>query len=345
MPIQSDSTLEQLLAQWQARIATLSQALLKLENLPTYRAISEKSFHDLTEQDLLQSSYQLFEQFEQLVQVVEQAQALHQDSLGFLGNHQQATAALELLQGESIQLSPMGFAPGTVGDSGQSLGDRFSLSTTRLSQKLNPAAPQRMTPEQLLTQFSTQYQQLLDELQQWKQRQVQVARERTTAIAQIQSFCEQLNQRYSAAQAIQTDYQQKIAQGGARGSGPELPSAVQLQAITQAGEQLRQQLLSPTSENNLATYQTWQAEAQQLLQCLAGLESHCQQQLSLRQELRGRLDATKAKALALGQIETLDLSELAQSAERLLYSRPTPLEESQQLLQQYERTLTQLLQP
>jgi hypothetical protein len=46
--------------------------------------------------------------------------------------------------------------------------------------------------------------------------------------------------------------------------------------------------------------------------------------LELRAELRGRLDALKAKALARGEAENATLSQLAEDAKRLLYTRPTP---------------------
>ena len=58
-----------------------------------------------------------------------------------------------------------------------------------------------------------------------------------------------------------------------------------------------------------------------------------------RQELRGRLDALKAKALAKGMAEDPTLSALAERAEHNLYSRPTPLDQAIELVSQYEKTL------
>jgi hypothetical protein len=64
--------------------------------------------------------------------------------------------------------------------------------------------------------------------------------------------------------------------------------------------------------------------------------------LEIRRELRGRLDALKAKALARGMIEETGLVELADQAQHFLYSRPTPLDRSASLVSQYEQRLNGL---
>jgi hypothetical protein len=61
--------------------------------------------------------------------------------------------------------------------------------------------------------------------------------------------------------------------------------------------------------------------------------------LQTRQELRGRLDALKAKAFAKGLIEDAKLSELAEQAKQLLYTRPTALDKAAELVSQYEKRL------
>jgi hypothetical protein len=64
-----------------------------------------------------------------------------------------------------------------------------------------------------------------------------------------------------------------------------------------------------------------------------------QQLIDRRQELRGRLDALKAKALARGRVEDETLSKLAEQAKQLLYARPTPLAQTAEFVRQYERRL------
>src|SRR5262249_47826299 len=70
--------------------------------------------------------------------------------------------------------------------------------------------------------------------------------------------------------------------------------------------------------------QNWLARAQA---CLVGEEqvaAACRAPLELRQELRGRLQALKAKAVACGLAEEATLVSLAEQATQLLYTRPTP---------------------
>jgi hypothetical protein len=61
--------------------------------------------------------------------------------------------------------------------------------------------------------------------------------------------------------------------------------------------------------------------------------------LDTRTELRGRLDALQAKALGRGLAEDTTLSQLAQQAKQLLFTRPTPLAEAIELVSKYEKKL------
>lgn len=61
--------------------------------------------------------------------------------------------------------------------------------------------------------------------------------------------------------------------------------------------------------------------------------------IQTRQELRGRLDALQAKALARGLAEDPTLTNLAEQAKLLLYQRPTPLNQANALVAEYEKRL------
>ncbi|PSB55271.1 hypothetical protein [Chamaesiphon polymorphus] len=65
--------------------------------------------------------------------------------------------------------------------------------------------------------------------------------------------------------------------------------------------------------------------------------------LDTRQELRGRLDALTAKALAKGKAEDPVLMDLADRARAVLYSSPTDLNLASDLVGQYERCLNRSL--
>ncbi|HEX4809890.1 MAG TPA: hypothetical protein VH325_13215 [Bryobacteraceae bacterium] len=64
--------------------------------------------------------------------------------------------------------------------------------------------------------------------------------------------------------------------------------------------------------------------------------------LEMRNELRGRLDALKAKARGRGIAENSELTKLAFEAGEVLFTRPTPLEKASALVVEYERTLNQI---
>lgn len=61
--------------------------------------------------------------------------------------------------------------------------------------------------------------------------------------------------------------------------------------------------------------------------------------IELRAELRGRLDALVAKALARGLVEDTILQELAQQAKQILFTNPTPLDLAAELVSKYEKRL------
>jgi hypothetical protein len=65
--------------------------------------------------------------------------------------------------------------------------------------------------------------------------------------------------------------------------------------------------------------------------------------LDTRQELRGRLDALSAKALAKGKVEDPVLTDLQAQARATLYASPTDLTLAIDLVRKYDRRLQQLL--
>jgi hypothetical protein len=63
-------------------------------------------------------------------------------------------------------------------------------------------------------------------------------------------------------------------------------------------------------------------------------------QLDLRRELRGRLDAYKAKAQALGRAEDAGLNQRFRSAHEVLYGAPCDLDEAARLVASYQMALS-----
>ncbi len=123
--------------------------------------------------------------------------------------------------------------------------------------------------------------------------------------------------------------------------------------------------LAPQSDQTLATLREWLARLQEKFRegmvepILVGLEkwnkaaAECvfQERASLnaneapvkeRQELRGRLEALKAKSRARGAAEHPDLTRIAKEATQLLFDRPTPIEKASTLVMEYEKVLRTL---
>ncbi len=63
--------------------------------------------------------------------------------------------------------------------------------------------------------------------------------------------------------------------------------------------------------------------------------------LELRKELRGRMNALKAKAQAYRVEEDANLTELAREAEALLYTRPTPMDRAVEVVTRYQTLLNE----
>jgi hypothetical protein len=85
----------------------------------------------------------------------------------------------------------------------------------------------------------------------------------------------------------------------------------------------------------------WQKQAESAIASAESAIDTSQHHLQTRQELRGRLDALKAKALAKGKAEDPELSDLADRAKQLLYSRPTSINQAVELVSAYERRLNE----
>jgi hypothetical protein len=88
-----------------------------------------------------------------------------------------------------------------------------------------------------------------------------------------------------------------------------------------------------------AELEAWIGEAKHLIEEEQTALDKNRVPLDLRRELRGRLSALKAKALARGVAEDAKLVPLAQKAAELLHARPTPIEEASWLVSQYEARL------
>jgi hypothetical protein len=87
--------------------------------------------------------------------------------------------------------------------------------------------------------------------------------------------------------------------------------------------------------------QNWNSAAGNCVSAVQKIHASNIAPLDMRKELRGRLNALKAKAYAYNLEEDANLSTLAAEAEQLLYSRPTAIDRADMLVTRYQSLLNQ----
>ncbi|OUL27490.1 hypothetical protein BV378_09960 [Nostoc sp. RF31YmG] len=114
---------------------------------------------------------------------------------------------------------------------------------------------------------------------------------------------------------------------------------VQLDALSQWLTRLETKLAESLVNPVMVGLDNWMNKAKEYIASEQQAYTANTTLLDSRRELRGRLDALKAKAFAKGLIEDAKLSELAEQAKQLLYTRPTALDKAAELVSQYEKRL------
>ncbi|GAA0581661.1 hypothetical protein GCM10010172_78330 [Paractinoplanes ferrugineus] len=113
--------------------------------------------------------------------------------------------------------------------------------------------------------------------------------------------------------------------------GPDLtPDLRAVEALAAAGHW---PLISPKLAD-------WTRRARERLATLENATAHNAGLLTTRNELRGRLDAYRAKALRRGLGESTDLTELAEKARTMLFTAPCDLEAARVAVDAYQDALT-----
>lgn len=133
------------------------------------------------------------------------------------------------------------------------------------------------------------------------------------------------------------------AQGKITGAG-ELPSPLpdaRLAALSEWLDRLQEKydagMLRPVSVG----LENWNSVARDCVSELQRIQSANRAPLDLRKELRGRLNALKAKAQAYRVEEDAGLRALATEAEGLLYTRPTPIDRAGDAVTRYQALLNE----
>lgn len=155
-------------------------------------------------------------------------------------------------------------------------------------------------------------------------------------LASARLLLDRLKSAHQLAIAAVEEFQQKISEcGSPRAPMPEEKIA----ALEEWLERLRAKLGEGLAKPVLVGLRNWNNAARK---CVAEEEGACaanRAPLEARSELRGRLDALKAKARGYGLAEDPALVEIAEQAAALLYARPTPLDRAAALVKSYESKL------
>jgi len=150
------------------------------------------------------------------------------------------------------------------------------------------------------------------------------------------ALLQQLGELHSKSLAAFTESQEKVVDH----SMLETPLAqVQIDALSQWLTRLETKLAEGLVNPVMVGLENWTIKAKEYITLEKRACTVNSAPLKTRRELRGRLDALKAKALARGLIEDLCLAELAEQAKQLLYTRPTPLDQAAELVSRYEQRL------
>lgn len=394
--------LDQLLADWKAKLDRVSQNLIELHSLPIYQRLTglpdpnSPPLVGTTQAQVtsaLDAMTSLFQSFDLLVATIEQAVVLRNQISRFRSAVPHIQEIEHLLTGPSIAL-PVTQIP---------LAQRDLLSASE--------AANAITPTELLTVMMNAFQVARDTVLAveavWMQLEPQL-HQTEAEIQQLQALAKSLHLealpdlalahaaigqiRHQLAcdpLGVSHDYQQQVApivqqartqidhfRGQQRQLQTQLDQAQtlleQLKAVHQAAVVARKDsqakvvetadLPCPLSPAHLKALQEWLTRlhnkfADGLVQPVqVGLDhwftqaqtyvsreqatlAANQQPIATRQELRGRLEALKAKAQARGLAEDRCLTDLALAAQQLLYTRPTPLGQAAELVQQYERQI------
>lgn len=397
-------SIDQLLADWKATIARVSQNLIDLQELPAYQQLTGNAGLPMVQlvgktkaqvTPALEAMNSLFQHFDLLLTTCDRATRLRQQIPRFLGAEAKLQEIENLLLGSSIQLPAqqvplaqrglLSAAETTCTLSPnkllEAMAQTFEVakaavlavdhawSTLELTlkqteaeisslQQTADALGQGMLPElvtvrqQLATwrdrieqdplgvqnELDQQIQGILNPVKRRLDALIQQQRQIQTLLIQGKAQLQQLRDLHQQAIAAFTERQEKVV------NDPSVPCPLaqeQLDALQHWFHRLEIKFTEGVMNPVQVGLENWTTKIKAAIATEQATLAANRAPLDLRRELRGRLDALQAKALARGWAEDPTLSILAQQAKHLLYTRPTPLDQATDLITRYEKHLNQ----
>jgi hypothetical protein len=174
---------------------------------------------------------------------------------------------------------------------------------------------------------------MLDRLTAALEERARLRAQTEAALAAAHLNFEQLRDLHREASGAWTEAQEKISGAGEL---PPPPPETRLESLGEWLDRLQEKysggMLRPVSVG----LQNWNSAARDCVCDLQKIRDANCAPLELRNELRGRINALKAKAQAYRVEEDANLRELASVAETLLYTRPTPIDRACDAVTRYQ---------
>ena len=186
--------------------------------------------------------------------------------------------------------------------------------------------------------FATAIEPLLAGLRKDFQEAVRVQNEARKGIDAARDLLRKLVDTNTQAVAAGSEAKAKVAAADLSGLRTPVDQPT-MDALTKWLDTLASKAAEGQSKPVLIGLERWNAQAAQALKTAEAAHNANQTPLNERRELRGRLQALKAKAQAIGLAERNELSDLASRASKILYDTPTALGEARDLVRQFERSL------
>ncbi len=122
-------------------------------------------------------------------------------------------------------------------------------------------------------------------------------------------------------------------------NGPRPKPEAEIEALATWLQRLKAKCREGAIEPVGVGLRNWTKAAREVLNSDVAVASQSRRLLETRSELRGRLDALKAKARAYSMAEEEQLMTLAEQARQLLYNRPSALDRAASVVSEYEAKL------
>jgi hypothetical protein len=179
---------------------------------------------------------------------------------------------------------------------------------------------------------------VLDRLANAAEERAQLKTQTANGLCAARGKLEELRNLQRAASAAWAEAQEKII---GVGELPPPPQDSKLEPLKEWLDRLQEKFDGGMVRPVSIGLQNWNSAARDCVSDCEKVRDASSALLELRNELRGRINALKAKAQAYRLEEDPDLRALANQAESLLYTRPTPIEQARETVGRYQVLLNE----